>query len=75
MLGHLTYSSMHCSGVQGVFFTEAMTEFQHVNCMNLGVACYARATEAVASVNCLNGIATLILTKHRLKMDCRKCII
>ena len=44
---------------QGVFFTEAPAEFQHVNCMIVRiwevkrVACYARAetfTEAVASV-------------------------
>ena len=44
---------------QGVFFTEALAEFQHVNCMIVRicgvkrVACYARAetfTEAIASV-------------------------
>ena len=44
---------------QGVFLTEALAEFQHVNCMIVqicevkGVACYARAetfTEAVVSV-------------------------
>ena len=44
---------------QGVFLTEALTEFQHVNCMIVriwevrSIACYARAeifTEAVASV-------------------------
>ena len=44
---------------QGVFFTEALVEFQHVNCVIIQiwedkrVACYARAetfTEAVASV-------------------------
>ena len=53
---------MHSQGrSQGVFYyyTEALVEFQHVNCMIVRiwevkrVACYARAetfTEAVASV-------------------------
>ena len=44
---------------QGVFFTEALAEFQHVNCLIVRiwdvkrVACYDRAetfTEAVASM-------------------------
>ena len=44
---------------QGIYFTKALAEFQHVNCMIVQiwevkrVACYARAetfTEAVASV-------------------------
>ena len=61
---HATLSSalvFHARGYRArvYFFTEALAEFQHVNCMIVrlwevkGVACYARAetfTEAVASM-------------------------
>ena len=56
---------------QGVFFTEALGEFEHVNCMIVqicevrGVACYARAvtfTEAVASVASM--VATPLIGGH-----------
>ena len=53
----MSESDQGCS--QSIFFTEALAEFQHVNCMIVRswevktVACYAGAetfTEAVASV-------------------------
>ena len=54
----MSHAQHGCSHA-GVFFTEALAKFQHVNCMTVrvwkvkGVACYARAetfTEAVASM-------------------------
>ena len=62
------YCTVNTHAVKGVarvlFFTEALAEFQHVNCMIVEVkrvACYARAEtfiEAVASVASMPMVAT-----------------